>query len=708
MPTQREIYNDFPYSLRNEVEPPGVRVVPAPAPAAADQLQQQQNIYQTFHCLQPGAIPITNPSNANIFDELKSTEQQQNLKRYLNQSFTVGSSSHNFARSIAAVSNGTTAAARAKLRNPPTHHYQNYKVPFHIERTSQPISSPQKTTARTKNRLVPHQQNELRRYNRRHQTPSLSSADRYHPYSSPKHSMRGFESDEGEPPMKRVMMNRPTAAEETLPPVLPADGFTRRTRTPHRATAAATTTSSATTATLSSTAATATEPSQLMIHSFPVVYPQDQQMYFNNDLESMNNLSFASSYNAFLHSNHARLRHEQAIKACVLNNMMNQHGSRRNASNLLDQQQQQWMPTFQYYDPHTRGHFEFLSSMNQHGFCLVPFHQVLNHVATVPVPKSQQSLYSNGTRDEQMDRNTNGSSTYDSERYGSNRFEGIRRAGKRFTNDKIPSTAPQVRGAHINQLRDNLKSTETTTSVSTSSAMSFPMKMPDLALPVHYRNTLDHTLPVATDTSSATSSSSIVKPSAKSISDWNDVMLKHLFTKNSENSKDLSSLDQGSVVNDPNKVPVYRTPFPLGVPTDDLHLSEFFQFLRVECCEVFTASAQDVAERKKTKHTILHQVGIRCAFCVKEPYPSRALRSSCFPSSLSRIYQSVTMMVRDHFSVCPLVPADVRERYDYIKANSQRKGNMQSRSYWVVAAKMIGIEEREDGLFFTSDTPVDA
>jgi hypothetical protein len=488
--------------------------------------------------------------------------------------------------------------------------------------------------------------------------------------------MRGLKSDEVDPPMKRVMMDRPTAV-ESLPPELRLNDLTIR--TPHRATAAATT--RATTRT--------TDPSQRMIHSHPVVYPQDQQMYFNNDLESMNNLSFASSYNAFLHANHARLRHEQAIKACVLNDM-NQHGIRRNASHLLDQH---WMPTFQYYDPRQSGNYDFVSWMNQNGFCLVPFHQALNHVATVPVSKSQN------------------------ERYGSNRFEGIRRAGKRFTNATSPSSTPQIRGVHINQLNDNLKSTETTASMATSS-----MKMSDLALPIHYRNniippslqtnmsnelTVDHTLPCATDTSSATSSSSIVKPSAKTISDWNEVML-NLFTKTSEKSNHLSSLDQGSIVNDPNKVPVYRTPIPLGVPTDDLHLSGFFQFLRAECCEVFTASAQDVAERKKTKHTVLHQVGIRCAFCVNAPYQSRALRSSCYPSSLSRIYQSVTMMVRDHFSVCPLIPSDVRERYNYNKENSQRKGNMQSRSYWVVAAKMIGIEEREDGLFFTSNSPTDA
>jgi hypothetical protein len=138
----------------------------------------------------------------------------------------------------------------------------------------------------------------------------------------------------------------------------------------------------------------------------------------------------------------------------------------------------------------------------------------------------------------------------------------------------------------------------------------------------------------------------------------------------------------------------------LGTEADREHLSKFLQFLRAECCEVFTASEDDVFHRRKSKQIRLHQVGIRCALCASKPYIERTLRSSCYPSSFDRIYQSVTMMIRDHFSDCPHFSEEKRKKYDTIKTSSVRKGNYEAKSYWIKSAQELGIVETDEGLFF--------
>ena len=410
--------------------------------------------------------------------------------------------------------------------------------------------------------------------------------------------------------------------------------------------------------------------------------------------------SSSSSSRAFFYDHYARYRHEQVIDNMVLNNMI-RDSMRRNEFHRLNQQPRPSHPYHCYdYLPNNK-HCDLPPILTrQNPFHLEAMHHALNQHAAILSSKSHHHA--------PLDCNRN--TVHDCKTPGRTRFEGMRRTGTCFANKEQddPSSQMSGGGGYKHGIDDNIfKSTETT-SVATSSAMSCPVRMPDLSNDVqNHKSQLPTTQTHASHTSSTTASSSLSNTHVKKTkTEWNDDMLKYLFTKESEQeSSDLSCLHDSSSTADSNAVPVYRAPFPLGVETDDLHLSDFFQFLRTECCEVFTASINEVKERKKTKHTELHQVGIRCAFCAHVPYEIRALRSSCYPSALSRIYQSVTMMVRDHFSICSYIPADTRERYNQIKQNSQRKGNMKSRSYWVVAAKMIGIVEREDGLFFMSVPP---
>ena len=143
-----------------------------------------------------------------------------------------------------------------------------------------------------------------------------------------------------------------------------------------------------------------------------------------------------------------------------------------------------------------------------------------------------------------------------------------------------------------------------------------------------------------------------------------------------------------------------RNIIPLGTEDDQIWLSEFLCFLRAECVEVFRASKADVRYRKNSKKIKNDQVGIRCRFCAHLPHQARGSRSSSYPSSISRIYQSFTMMIRDHFSKCNDMRPDIRMKYNRLKA-STTKGEMESKRYWTESASTLGLyDEPAGGILF--------
>lgn len=235
-------------------------------------------------------------------------------------------------------------------------------------------------------------------------------------------------------------------------------------------------------------------------------------------------------------------------------------------------------------------------------------------------------------------------------------FEGIRRSGQLsgLYRHYVPKTGKE---------ETSIKSTENS-SLATSSLISYPVRMPD---------SVGHQV------------------SPKS---WTN---KSLTTSTSSRTSTRTHLVSLKELNTP---PCYKDPMNLGAEEDSQHLSKFLQFLRSECCEVFTASEDEVFQRRKSKQIRLHQVGIRCALCAGKAYNERTLRSACYPSSFDRIYQSVTMMIRDHFPDCPHFSESMRMKYDTIKASSVRKGNYEAKSYWIKSAQLLGIVETDEGLFF--------
>lgn len=156
--------------------------------------------------------------------------------------------------------------------------------------------------------------------------------------------------------------------------------------------------------------------------------------------------------------------------------------------------------------------------------------------------------------------------------------------------------------------------------------------------------------------------------------------------------------DPTSRIAPPKLAPYYqRRIVPLSTEDDENWLSEFLCFVRSHCAEVFVATNEDVASRMNSKKVLLDQVGVRCRFCAHLPHRERAGRSSSFPSSLSRIYQSLTMMLRDHFTKCPAMPDHIKHRYMCLKANASQ-GATDSKRYWVESAKSLGLIDTNEGI----------
>lgn len=147
-----------------------------------------------------------------------------------------------------------------------------------------------------------------------------------------------------------------------------------------------------------------------------------------------------------------------------------------------------------------------------------------------------------------------------------------------------------------------------------------------------------------------------------------------------------------------------RTCVPLATDEDENWLSEFLCFIRSELVEVFRASNDDVASRINSKKVVYGQVGIRCRYCAHMAHGDRASRSSSFPSSIDRIYQSLTMMIRDHFVRCPGLPEALKARFLELKSRTTQ-GATDSKRYWIESARRLGMVDTQcQGIIVTEAT----
>lgn len=142
----------------------------------------------------------------------------------------------------------------------------------------------------------------------------------------------------------------------------------------------------------------------------------------------------------------------------------------------------------------------------------------------------------------------------------------------------------------------------------------------------------------------------------------------------------------------------------LAMATDQDSLSDRQCYVRSEMVEIFAATEKDVSARhsKGAQKLTTGQVGIRCVHCAHLRPRDRAERAVCYPSSISRIYQTVADMQRFHFEQCREIPPKIRKIYKSLKTTRPR-GVGSPQTYWVQSAKLLDLVDTENGIQFGAD-----
>jgi len=151
-----------------------------------------------------------------------------------------------------------------------------------------------------------------------------------------------------------------------------------------------------------------------------------------------------------------------------------------------------------------------------------------------------------------------------------------------------------------------------------------------------------------------------------------------------------------------------QPPMPLSMKGDKDSLSDRQCYVRSHFVELFVASGADVSARHSKGAQKLHinQIGLRCKHCTQLRSKDRAERAMCYPSSVSRIYQTVADMQRFHFEVCTSIPSEMKRVYKTLKTTRPR-GVGSPQTYWISSAKALGLVDSDNGIQFSptnSDT----
>jgi len=154
---------------------------------------------------------------------------------------------------------------------------------------------------------------------------------------------------------------------------------------------------------------------------------------------------------------------------------------------------------------------------------------------------------------------------------------------------------------------------------------------------------------------------------------------------------------------DPNRANILL--FASGKDVDSL--SDRQCYVRSNFVEIFTATKVDVSVRHSRGAQKLHegQIGIRCIYCVSVPPRERAERAVCYPSSISRIYQTVADMCRFHFNTCSAIPDIIKQEYSNTKTTRPR-GVGSPQAYWIDSARDLGLVDTDKGIRYIPPPPM--
>jgi hypothetical protein len=136
----------------------------------------------------------------------------------------------------------------------------------------------------------------------------------------------------------------------------------------------------------------------------------------------------------------------------------------------------------------------------------------------------------------------------------------------------------------------------------------------------------------------------------------------------------------------------------LAQPDDASFLNPLHVFVRKQI-EVFTATEREISQPAPGRKVAirLHQVGLRCIHCKTLPSKARVKRSTCYPSSVGRVYHSVSDMKFDHFPSCKGFTNELRVEFDSLKAQNRKPGKetqgygrSSTSQYYHDSARMMG------------------
>jgi len=144
----------------------------------------------------------------------------------------------------------------------------------------------------------------------------------------------------------------------------------------------------------------------------------------------------------------------------------------------------------------------------------------------------------------------------------------------------------------------------------------------------------------------------------------------------------------------------------LSMPGDEHSLSDRQCYVRSNFVEIFEAGEMEVGARhsKGAQKLRKGQVGIRCIHCLNMFGKQRAERAICYPSSVSRIYQTVADMQRFHFENCTGISVEMKARFKILKTTRPR-GQGSPQEYWISSAKEIGLVDTDCGIRLVTKEP---
>lgn len=188
----------------------------------------------------------------------------------------------------------------------------------------------------------------------------------------------------------------------------------------------------------------------------------------------------------------------------------------------------------------------------------------------------------------------------------------------------------------------------------------------------------------------------------------------------SDASMDQSNLKRPRAARDPdigrpkdaftNREPDGRArdlPTLLVMPSDLVELSLHQTLLRYQI-EVFRAGKEDSAThtRGRNKKVELGQIGIRCRHCKVLPVSDRLRGSVYFPRSIEGFYQAAQNMNSTHLQTgeCQMMGDELRQEFADLVSSRGANNTGAGRAYWVQQARILGLQNDEQGIrFYTNN-----